>query len=133
MSDVATVELVVQVLGEGLHAEHLDELSRQLQAEVQELAVESVRPRTSGAAPKGTKSLDAAQLGQMVVTLAPIVIPPLFELLKSWTARSAAARPVRIKVMVGDRTAEVEYDPTTTSAQELETLVIAMGRSSPEG
>jgi hypothetical protein len=106
----------------------LDELSRQLLTEVGELSVDSVDWVSEGPAPDGTKAVDFAAVGQMIVTLAPTLIPPLFELLKSWVERKPST-PVKIKVKVGKRTAQIEFDPTSTSAKELEGLVRSLGRT----
>jgi len=114
-------------LEEGEPAE-LDELARQLRAEVEELNVDSVEQVSAGVAPEGTKAVDFAAIGQMAVTLAPAVVPPLFELLKSWVERKPST-PVKVKVRVGKRTAQIEYDPTKTSAKDLEALIRALNKS----
>ncbi|NOT06042.1 MAG: hypothetical protein HOP27_15725 [Anaerolineales bacterium] len=121
-------ELFIEVLLDGEDHAELDELTRQLKAEVEDLSVDSVEDVTNGSAPDGTKALDITIIGQMVVTLAPAIIPPLFELLKSWVERKPST-PVKIRVKVGKRTALIEYDPTKTSAQELEVLVKTLGKS----
>ncbi len=121
-------ELFIELsLDRGNDAE-LDELARQLKAEVEELRVDSVEQVSAGEAPDGTKAVDMQLIGQMAVSLAPAIIPPLFELLKSWVERKPST-PVKIRVKVGKRTALIEYDPTKTSAQELEVLVKTLGRS----
>ena len=127
MSEIQT-ELTIEVsVGQG-DINELDELSRQLRAEMEDLKVDSVDWVSEGAAPEGTKAVDSAAVGQMIVALAPTIIPPLFELLKSWVERKPST-PVKIKVKVGKRTAQIEYDPTKTSAEELEGLVRSLGRT----
>ena len=121
-------ELFIEVLLEEGHEAELDELTRQLKAEVQDLSVGSVEDVINGSAPDGTKALDITVIGQMAVTLAPTIIPPLFELLKSWVERKPST-PVKIKVKIGKRTAQIEYDPTKTTAKDLEVLVKTLGKS----
>lgn len=121
-------ELFIEVLLEEGHEAELDELTRQLKAEVGDLSVDSVEDVTNGSAPDGTKALDITIIGQMAVTLAPTIIPPLFELLKSWVERKPST-PVKIKVRIGKRTAQIEYDPTKTTAKDLEVLVKTLGKS----
>ena len=121
-------ELFIELLLDGGDDAELDELTRQLKAEVEELRVDSVEQVSAGEAPDGTKAVDMQLIGQMAVSLAPTIIPPLFELLKSWVERKPST-PVKIRVKVGKRTALIEYDPTKTSAQELEVLVKTLGRS----
>ena len=121
-------ELFIEVVLEEGHEAELDELTRQLKAEVQDLSVDSVEDVINGNAPDGTKALDITVIGQMAVTLAPTIIPPLFELLKSWVERKPST-PVKIKVRIGKRTAQIEYDPTKTTAKDLEVLVKTLGKS----
>jgi len=121
-------ELLIELSLEGGDASELDELTRQLSAEVEELNVDSVEQVSAGAAPEGTKAVDFAAIGQMAVTLAPAVVPPLFDLLKSWVDRKPST-PVKIKVKVGKRTAQIEYDPTKTSAKDLDALIKALNKS----
>ena len=121
-------ELFIEVLLEEGHEAELDELTRQLKAEVEYLSVDSVEDVINGNAPDGTKALDITVIGQMAVTLAPTIIPPLFELLKSWVERKPST-PVKIKVKIGKRTAQIEYDPTKTTAKDLEVLVKTLGKS----
>jgi hypothetical protein len=93
-----TAELLIELSLEGGEAA---ELARQLRGEVEELNVHAVEEVSLGAAPEGTKALDMAAIGQMAVTLAPTIIPPLFDLLKSWVERKPST-PVKIRVKVGN-------------------------------
>lgn len=121
-------ELFIELsLEDGDRAE-LDDLTRQLRAEVEELNVDSVEEVSAGAAPQGTKAADFSALGQMAVTLAPTIIPPLFDLLKSWVQRKPST-PVKVTVKVGRKTAQIEYDPTQTSAKDLDALIKALNKS----
>jgi hypothetical protein len=123
-----TTELLIELALEGDDAAELDELTRQLRSEVAELDIDAVEQVSAGVAPPGTKAVDLAAIGQMAVTLAPAVIPPLFDLLKSWVERKPST-PVKIRVKVGKRTAQIEYDPTRTSPKELEALIKALSKS----
>jgi len=123
-----STELLIELsLGDG-DSNELDELTRQLKTEIEEIRVDSVEQVSKGNAPEGTKSVDWASIGQIAITLAPTLIPPLFDLLKSWIDRKPST-PVKIKVKVGKRTAQIEYDPTKTSAEDLNTLVRTLGRT----
>jgi hypothetical protein len=120
--------LIVELSVEGGDPAELDELTRQLRAEVNEMEVESVEQVSLGQAPDGTKAADMAALGQLAVTLAPTLVPPLFELLKSWVERKPST-PVKIRVKSGRKTAQIEYDPAHTSAKDLEELVKTLNKS----
>jgi len=129
MSEIPA-ELLIELSlegGEGDRTE-LDELTRQLRAEVEELNVDSVEEVSAGPAPTGTKAADFSAIGQMAVTLAPTIIPPLFELLKSWVERKPST-PVKVTVRVGRKTAQIEYDPAHTSAKDLEALIKVLNKS----
>ena len=123
-----SADLLIELSLDGGDNAELDELTRQLRAEVAELNVDSIQQVSQGAAPAGTKAIDMAAIGQMAVSLAPAVVPPLFELLKSWVQRKPST-PVKVKVKVGRKTAEIEYDPTRTSAKDLELLIKSLNRS----
>ena len=121
-------ELLIELALEGGDPSELDELTHQLRTEVEELNVDSVEPVSAGAAPAGTKAADFTAIGQMAVTLAPTLVPPLFELLKSWVERKPST-PVKVKVRVGRKTTQIEYDPTHTSPKDLDALIRALNKS----
>ncbi len=125
--DKSTEVLISLSLSDGDSTE-LDELTRQLRSEIEELNVESINYVSAGETPAGVKAADWTAVGQLAVTLAPTIIPPLFDLLKSWVDRKPSA-PVKIKIGVGRRTAQIEYDPTKTNAEDLDSLVKALSRS----
>ena len=121
-------ELLIELSLDHGDPSELDELTRQLRTQIEELNIDSVEQVSAGAAPEGTKAADLSAIGQMAVTLAPAIVPPLFDLLKSWVERKPST-PVRIKVKAGKRTTQIEYDPTSASAKDLEALIKAMGKS----
>lgn len=127
MSENSAEVLIELSLMDGDSVE-LDELTRQLRSEVQELDIESVHQVSEGVAPAGTKGVDMAAIGQMAISLAPSLIPPLFDLLKSWVERKPST-PVKVTVKVGRKTAQIEYDPTRTSAKDLDLLVKTLHKS----
>jgi hypothetical protein len=121
-------ELLIELSVDNGDPAELDELTRQLRAEVEELNIDSIDQVSAGVAPEGIKAVDFTVIGQMAVTLAPAIIPPLFDLLKSWVERKPST-PVKIKVKFGTRTAQIEYDPTKMSAKDLETLIKTLNKS----
>jgi len=121
-------QLLVEVVLDGGDVNELDALTRQLRVEMEELNIDSIERVSAGPAPQGTKAVDMELIGQMAVTLAPTIVPHLFGLLKSWVERKPST-PVKIKVKVGRRTAQIEYDPTRTSAKDLEVIMKALSKS----
>jgi len=75
-------ELFIELSLEGGDVNELYDLTRQLRGQVEELNVDSIEQVSAGAAPAGTKSAELSAFGQMVVTLAPALIPSLFDLLE---------------------------------------------------
>lgn len=127
MSD--STELLISLSLENGNQEELQELTQQLQSELEQLHIDSIEKVSAGELPEGAKSANWSEIGQMIVTLAPVIIPPLFDLLKSWINRQPSV-PVKIKIKVGkNKTAQIEYDPTKTSAEDLEALIKTLGKS----
>ena len=122
-----SAELLIELLLEDGDTAELDELMQQLRAEIRELEIDSMEQVQLGEAPPGTKGMDMAALGHTAISLAPTLIPPLFDLLKSWIQRKPST-PVTIRVKVGKKTTEIEYDPTKTSAKDLEALIKALNK-----
>jgi len=123
-----STELLISLSIEDGDKTELDELTRELRSEIEQLRVDSVNGVSGGDMPEGTKAADWATIGNLMVSLAPTVVPPLFDLLKSWVERKPSV-PVKIRIKVGkNKTAQIEYDPTKTSAEDLETLVKSLGK-----
>jgi hypothetical protein len=115
-------------LDEKASAEELGEMTHQLNEEILQLNVDSIEPVRKDKAPGGTKGSEMALAGQLLVTLAPTLVGALFDLLKSWKARKAST-PVRIKLTVGDVAADIEFDPATTTPEQLSALVAGLEKS----
>jgi len=123
-----THDLKLELVVEGGDTSEVDKLARELKMEIENLDIEAVENVSAGPVPEGAKAMDWLVVGQMVVTLAPTVIPPLFELLRSWIERKPST-PVKIRIKVGKKTAQIEYDPIRTSAKDLELLVKSLSKS----
>lgn len=121
-------DLYVTLSVEDGDSAELDELTRELKQEIENLEIETVKPLSAGSLPRGAKSADWMVIGQMVVTLAPTVIPPFFDLLKSWIDRKPST-PVKVRIKVGKKTAQIEYDPTKTTAKDLDILIKSLSKS----
>jgi hypothetical protein len=103
-------------------ADQVDELTRQLYAELGELGVEAVSLAASEPAPEGAKSAEALTIGALAVAVLPTFLPKLVEYLQAWALRGES-RKVHVKSQVGDRSVEIEYSPSAISTKELERLV----------
>jgi hypothetical protein len=98
--DVVVAEVDVSVAEEGADAEHLEELARALREEILTLDVESVVPRSAGEAPPGTRAVDAAAVGALVVSVSPALeaMARLVTTVVDWLRRGGTERTVRLKI-----------------------------------
>jgi hypothetical protein len=111
--------------GEDADVDELDQLSRQLRSELEDLDVGTVDLVEASEIPAGAKSAEAVTWGALAITVLPALLPKLVEFLQSWVMR-AEERKVKIKTVTGDQTVEIEYPTKGVSAQDLEKLVKAM-------
>lgn len=86
MGDQATRLLLSIEPGEDAEPQELEELSQRLRRDLLELEVDAVDLVREGSAPASAKG-DPLTLGSLVVTLAPVALTGLMNLLQSWLAR----------------------------------------------
>ncbi|MFJ9870196.1 hypothetical protein [Streptomyces sp. NPDC101165] len=113
----AGISVDLLVTGEsGVDAEELDALGRQLRRQLLELDVDDVRAARSGTdIPFGAKPGELIAAGALVVSLAPVVLPAVLQLLDTWMQN----RPVHsIKVERDGRSIELG-DATPEERQRL--------------
>ena len=86
--DEGLATLGIQVAaGPDAAAEEVAEATRRLRRELLELDVEAVEPATAGEAPPGTRGVELAALGALVVTLAKSqVLAGILAAVRSWLA-----------------------------------------------
>ena len=120
--DSNAIQLAVHIgPGHQADADYLDRLTRQLLAELRESEVESVEMAGGTPAPDGTKSAEAAILGELAVNVLPAAIAPLIGFLQSWLLRGRS-RTAKIKIQNGERSIELEYPLGAMSIEELKEL-----------
>lgn len=96
----------------------IDELRRQVFAELSELGVEAISLSAGEPAPEGAKSADAFTSGELAVAVSPAFLPRLVAYLQSWALRGESRR-VHVQSQEGDRSVEIESSPPAISTQEL--------------
>jgi hypothetical protein len=69
----------------------------QLRSELLELDVDDVRAPTGGPAPAGTRGVEAAQIGTLLVAAGRVAIGPVVAAIQSWVARRAS-RSVKLTI-----------------------------------
>jgi len=114
--DFVVAEVDVSVVEVGADAEQLEELTRALRQEILTLDVESVVPRSGGEAPPGTRGVDAAAIGALVVSVAPALgaLARLVTTVVDWLRRGGTQRTVRLKI--GDD--ELELSGASSAMQQ---------------
>lgn len=90
MEESTQVTLAIEG-GPDTDAREVSELTAQLRQRILELDVDTVQLVRSDDIPEGAKPGDAINLGALLVTLAPSILPAVVGLLKDWLAH----RPVR--------------------------------------
>jgi hypothetical protein len=96
----------------------IDELRRQVFAELSELGVEAISLSLNEPAPEGAKSAEAFAFGKLAVAVSPAFLPRLVAYLQSWALRGES-RKVHVQSLEGDRSVQIESSPTAISTQEL--------------
>ena len=98
-------------------AAELERLTQSLRTEILQVDdVDSVEQPVSGAAPDGTRAVDVAQIGALVVAAAPGVaaLTRIIDTVRGWFAsRKAAdplATPAALKLTIGDKSIEIVAD-----------------------
>lgn len=109
-------EVDVSIAEVGAEPEQLEELTRGLRDEILTLDVESVVPRSAGEAPPGTRAVDAAAIGALVVSVAPALdaLARLVTTVVDWLRRGETQRTVRMKI--GDD--ELELSGASSAMQQ---------------
>jgi len=120
------IELWVQVAASGADAEEIDRLTRALLAELRELPVESVEIPAAGEPPTGAKAVEVAALGALALSVLPKVLPSVIAFLQAWRKRGDG-KSIRIKVLKGKRTVEVEIPVGALGQEELHQLLARLG------
>jgi len=122
-----STELTVELFEPGADLEVVDELTRALRLELLELDVDSVSPATAGPAPPGSRGVDIAVVGALLVQVAGSVeaISSLVTTVRSWLRRGSA--PGRtLKISVDGRTLELTAATEAQQQQLVEEFVRAL-------
>lgn len=92
--------------------EEIDALTRELRAEILEVdEVDRVEQVSAGPAPEGTKGLDVAAIGSLVVGIAPGLqaVGKVVDVIRTWLAGRRASAPP-LQMTVGDQSITVVAD-----------------------
>jgi hypothetical protein len=113
-------ELMLKIDEDGADDDRLDSLATTLRAELLELDVDDVRRPSGGEAPEGSRALELAAIGALLVTLkgSTEAISSVVTAIRGWLARGSSGRAV--EVTIGDRTLKL-----TAATPEQQDRVVA--------
>jgi hypothetical protein len=118
------VELLVALEPEaGADPEETDRLGRSLRRELRSLDVDDVSPVPAGAAPHGSKGVDAASATELLVTLSASggVFAMVVATVKDWLARRSGGHKITLSID-GD-TLELDGASPAERAELIDTFV----------
>lgn len=108
MSDDITVEFVTGP-GSEADAAEIEQLTLALREEILQLdEVNAVEQATAGPAPEGTRAIELAAIGSLLVSVAPGAAAKVFQLVRAWLAGRPSPPP--LKITVGGNTIEIVPD-----------------------
>lgn len=129
MSDDILVEFVSGPDSEADAAE-LEQLTQALRAEILQLDdVDSVEQASAGPAPAGTKALELAAIGSLLVSVAPGAAGKVFQLVRAWLAGRPSPPP--LKITYGENT--IELVPNDDQQDALVQHFIKMAQAGQSG
>ena len=113
-----STELRLELIDPGVDDEELEELAASLRLELLELDVESVSPVVLGSAPEGSKGLELAALGALLVRVHDSlpVVRTVVTTVRDWLVRAGSAGR-SLTITVEGRT--LELSAATAEQQQL--------------
>ena len=110
------------MLGEDAGAEELDAATAGLLRELRELDVDSVERPSGGPAPEGSRAIEVAALGALVVKLGGAAVGPLARVLQEWLARRSGRT---VKLTLGADSIEISGGSARYQRELIETFLAA--------
>ena len=119
-------EMRIELFEPDADLEAIDELTRSLREELLELDVDSVSPPTAGPPPPGSKGLELAAIGALLVQVRSSVqmVSTVVTAVRSWLQRGSSPNRT-LKVTVGGRTLEL----SAATAEQQQRIVDEFVRS----
>lgn len=116
--------------GQDSDQEELDDLTLQLRERLLELDVDDVEPSRSGAVPAGAKPVDAIAVGALAVTVAPIALRSVLDLVRTWIE----TRPVRtVSITLGEDSLDLEAVSSADQQRLIEAFLAARAPAPEDG
>jgi len=124
-------QLLVTVTEPGVESAQVEELSLALRDELLALDVQDVRAVSGGAAPPGTRGIDVAAVGALLVTLqsATSLVEKLVRTISGWLAPGPPGRSV--EVSIGDKVLKLSGASAEDQRRLIDEFVQAVRESEP--
>jgi hypothetical protein len=122
--------LAIELSEAGSDPARLDELTNRLREELLDLDVDDVERVSAGEAPAGTRAIELAAIGALLVTMqqSGVLVAKVVNTVREWLKRDP--EPTRaVKITLGDRTIEL----TAASSEQQDKLVAEFVRASGGG
>jgi hypothetical protein len=121
-------ELKVEVFEPDADPEEIDQLTHDLRLELLELDLDSVSPVMTGPPPVGSKGLDVAAIGALLVQVAASVdaVNTVIHALRSWLRRGPSGQR-SVKISLDGHTLELTSATQAQQQQLVDEFVRALG------
>jgi hypothetical protein len=122
--------LAIELSEEGSDPARLEELTSRLREELLGLDVEDVARVSAGKAPDGSRAIELAAIGALLVTMqqSGVLVAKVVNTIREWLKRDP--EPTRaVKITLGNRTIEL----TAASSEQQDKLVAEFVRASGGG
>lgn len=130
-------EVTIGIRDADADAERLDELSSALRRELLDLGVAGVDRVSAGEAPPGTRALEMASIGMLLVAFQESlpVISGIVGVIRGWLASARGTRAVELTI--GDQTLKIDSASPEQQDRLIDEFVAALHRAeapaAPEG
>ena len=125
---VVSKELRIELFEPDTDAEEVDGLAADLRLELLELDVESVEPVALGSAPEGSKGVDVAAVGALLVCVRESLwlVDSVVTAVRSWLARDSSSGRT-LKITVDGRTLSLSSATAEQQQRLVEEFVRSLG------
>lgn len=121
-------ELKIELFEPGADAEAVDQLTRDLRLEILELDVDSVSPMPGGPAPEGSKGLELAAIGALLVHVKDSLplVNAVVSSVRTWLLRGKSSGR-SLKVTIDGRTLELSAATAEQQQHIVDEFVRSLG------
>jgi hypothetical protein len=128
MSEPAIAVRLEIALESDAEAIELQDAASQLRRELLELDVEKVEAPAGGPAPPGTRAVEVAEIGTLLVAAGKVAIGPIVQVIQGWIARRASRS---VKLTIDGDSIELSNASADDQRQLLQAFVARHAPKSP--